>query len=471
MSAGPPAPLPGNETVGFRRRREKRAVAEAFLAGKPLLVGLDLAKKRHAAWIAGRDLIPIRRFMVPHSHEGLEKLLERAELDRAATSSDRVLVFMEPTSHFWENVANFLEAREVAYRLVSPLAVCREREIEHITYAKGDYRDAELIVNLGASGQWTHRLLEKEPLWIELRALADEHECLLKAEVRERQRVRSLLELAVPETLECFDDPLGKTARALLKQLSRPATAIPRTFADLVNRVAAIRGVRLARSKLSALAARLRAAPNFGVERALASSLARIGLSVERFETTSAQREEVRSRLVALYRSTPYHGILDTIPGVSPESQALILGMIGDPKQYDRATCLIKLAGTEPRENHSGNAEGRHSISHRGRPSLRFILHRVALGFRRGNPEFNAYVERLRNRERNPLAWREAAVAAGNKYLRLVHRMCVESRPYDRSKLVSRTQAIGASPQASREHPELSQGDAPPRSSNEGGRR
>lgn len=428
----------GRETVGFRRRREKHERAAAFLAGKPLLVGLDLAKKEHAVWMAGPDLVPIRRFMTTHSHEGLAKLLARADAARALHGLDRVIVFMEATSHFWENVANVLEARDVAYRTVSPLAVDRQREIEHITYAKGDYRDAELISQLGKSGHWLHRVLEREPLWLRLRALAREHEDLLEAQTADRLRIRSLLELALPEVLECFDDPLGHTSRALLKRLSRPPAEIPTTFPEVVTRAGQVDGHRILRGKLRALVARLQVAPSFGVESALAASLGRIGLAVDRFELLRDQRDEVRAQLVTLYEATPYRTVLDTIPGVSPESHALLLGFTGDPKQYDRASCLVKLAGTEPRENHSGQAEGSHSISRRGRSPLRSVVYRIVLGFRLGNPEFSAYLTRLRSREKNPLSWYQAAVATGNKYLRLVHHLCLEGKPYDPSRLTAR---------------------------------
>lgn len=43
------------------------------------------------------------------------------------------------------------------------------------------------------------------------------------------------------------------------------------------------------------------------------------------------------------------------------------------------------------------------------------------MGLRTGNPEIAAYIERLRTRQQNPLKWPQAAIAAGNKYLRLVH--------------------------------------------------
>lgn len=426
------------ESIGFRRRREKRRRAQAFLAGHPLFAGLDLAKQRHAVWLAGPDLTPIRRFMVDHSLEGVQRFLREAERARVGGGFDRTIVFMEPTSHFWENVARILEAHEIPYRLVSTLAVDRQREIEHITYAKGDYRDAELIVQLGARGQWLRRRAERVTVWRQLRALAGEHEVLLAAESPESVRIRSLLELAVPEFLDYFRDPVRKTAEALLRKLTRPIAEVPATYAALRERLTQLHVPRLRRGKLSALAARLAAAPSFGVEDALAPSLVRVGLALDRFRLIADQRADVRAQLVELYRATPYHKALDTVPGVGPESQALLLGFIGDPKQYDRSTCLVKLAGSEPRENESGTREGSHSISRRGISALRHVVYRVVLGLRNANAEFAGYLAHLRQRENNPLTWHAAAVATGNKYLRLFHRLCVSGEPYNPAKLRTR---------------------------------
>ncbi len=69
--------------------------------------------------------------MLPHSPDGLAKLLTVVETKRADLGLDRALFFMESTSYFWENVANVLEAKGQAYRLVSPLSVDRQREIEY----------------------------------------------------------------------------------------------------------------------------------------------------------------------------------------------------------------------------------------------------------------------------------------------------------------------------------------------------
>jgi transposase len=247
--------------------------------------------------------------------------------------------------------------------------------------------------------------------------------------------VRCFLELAVPEFLAHFRDPLASTARAVLKRLTRPAAEIPTTFAALATRAGATEGRRLVRGKLRAFLAALDGARSYGVESALPGTLARIGGAVDRYEILRDQRNDVRARLVALYETTPYRNVLDTIPGVAPESHALVLGFLGDPRRYDRATCLVKLAGTEPRENHSGQGEGSHSIARRGRAALRYIVHRIVLGLTNGNAEFSAYIKRLTTREKNPLKWPQAAVAAGNKYLRLVYHMCVDGKGYDPLKL------------------------------------
>jgi len=425
----------GHETVGLRRAREKRARANRFLEGKPLIVGLDLGKGKHAAVFGGLDLVPIRRFMVPHSLEGVGRLLEEAERDRVAGGFDRVIVFFEPTSHFWQNVANVLDARGIDYRTVASLGVERHREIEHLTYAKGDYRDAVLILQMGGRGQWLRRLLHADPLWLELRTLSYEHELLLELETAERLRVRSFVELVLPEFFDYFDDPLKLTARTLLKVL---ATGTPATFQALLESAAQVTGHRLRVSKIKALTARLATNARFGVERLLGPTLVRVGLAIDRYELLSHQRSGIRKRLVALYEKTPYRVSLETIPGVGPENHALLLGLVGDPKQYDRSTCLVKLAGAEPRENHSGMGEGSHSISRRGSSRLRHLLHRIVLGLRSHNKEFSAYLARLQKRDASPLKFHQAAVATGNKYLRLVFRLCVAGARYDATKLGSR---------------------------------
>ena len=380
--------------------------------------------------------------MIDHSLDGVTGFLERTTRVRGEHGFDRLLVFMETTSHFWKNVANVLERQGVAYRTIAPLAVDRKREIEHLTYAKGDFRDAELIARLGAEGHWLDRVLEREKVWIELAALVREHETMLDLEIRERHRIRTLLELAVPEFLDVFRDPLKTTARAVLRLLTSPPV---QTHEELRTRVASLKAGgkgsrRLQVSKARQLDALLKLAPSFGVERCLSAAFTRIAFAIDRFDQHARHRELVRETMLRLYEQTSLNKWLDTIPGVDPFANALLLGLVGDPRRYDRPSCLVKFAGIEPRENHSGEGEGAHSISRRGMPLLRLVLFRVVLGFLKSNAEFGAYMKRLVDRDQNPLAYHQAFVAASNKYLRLVYALCSTQTAYDPSKIVAPAQ-------------------------------
>lgn len=427
------------DTVGLRRRREKRAATAAFLGPNPLLVGLDLAKEKHAVLIAAaRDLSPVRRFMAQHSREGILRILAEAERERTAGGFERTVLFMEPTGYFWQQIANIFEAEKALYRLVSPLAVDRQREIEHQTFAKGDFRDAEHILQLGANGQWLRLELGKDRLFADLAIVAREHEFLVHAAAREKTRLRSLVGLVLPEVFEYFDDPTGNTARAVLKSASKPCLGMAAaSFAELRERLAKVTGVRVYRQKIRSLLARLEASPSFGVEIVLPATLARIAFAIERWELLDQELKEARVRLLHLYEQLPFRAALDTIPSVRPETNAALIGLIGDPRRFDRARCLVKLAGSECRENQSGSGEGSHSISRRGRPLLRHLVHRIVLGLTHSKNPLALYLQRLQERAKNPLKRSQAIVATGNKYLRLVHRLCVTGQPYDASKLIN----------------------------------
>ena len=83
------------------------------------------------------------------------------------------------------------------------------------------------------------------------------------------------------------------------------------------------------------------------------------------------QQALLREKLVGVYREIPYARNLDSIPGSSPVENAVLLGVLGDPKEFDDARALVRLAGLDPSERSSGNYEGRTPITKAGRARLR----------------------------------------------------------------------------------------------------
>jgi hypothetical protein len=143
------------KTRGFQRQVNKLAHKQAMVTPDTLLVGLDLGQKTHAVWVCRSDQTPLDQFMVDHSWEGLEGLLGRTQQLQRQEGLSRVLFAMEPTSHYWMVVVDFLEQHHQPYRLVQPITVWRERQAQDYSFAKADLRDARMIGQLTAQLKFT----------------------------------------------------------------------------------------------------------------------------------------------------------------------------------------------------------------------------------------------------------------------------------------------------------------------------
>jgi transposase len=70
-------------------------------------------------------------------------------------------------------------------------------------------------------------------------------------------------------------------------------------------------------------------------------------------------------------------GLVTTIAGLTVTGAAAILAETGDPARFATPRALVKHAGLCPRDNASGAAHGKTSISERGRPALRLAAWRA----------------------------------------------------------------------------------------------
>jgi transposase len=159
------------QTRGMVRHEAKRHRRRQRLPEMSLIVGVDIGKSRHAAWMIDPGLRPLARAKIAATPEGIEALLARAERAQKKAHLDHTVVAFEPTSHYWMLLADGLEKRGVDYLVVHPISVWRGREIRDYSYAKDDFKDASLIAELAAELHFTQARL-REPLWQTMRSLA-----------------------------------------------------------------------------------------------------------------------------------------------------------------------------------------------------------------------------------------------------------------------------------------------------------
>jgi len=395
-----------------------------------LLVGIDIGKKQHACIVMDLRAKMLARFKFSNSRQGFERLLEKVGATRREARAVHLLFGMEPSGHYWRNLAYFLEGQGYRFRLVNPFTLKRHREGQDLSRTKNDYRDAAMVAELLRTGKFTLTRLTYGQR-AELRRTFILYTRLVDDRARQKTLLRGALDCLFPEFLRVFKDPLGLTARAVLLACPSPHTIREKGLEEFVSLVRqAYKGRRLALGKLRALHEVAKESIGIPAENGvLALELRAILETIELFDR---QIKEVKAQLVEQFLALEESIYLLSIKGIGLTTGAGILAEIGDISTYQSVKSLTKLGGINPSQNDSGAHRGTNTpMTKKGRARLRRIVYQAALCCIAHNPAFQDDYRRLRERKRNPLPKMKAVGAMMNKLLRVVYALLKERRTFE----------------------------------------
>ncbi|MEB4799352.1 IS110 family transposase, partial [Paenibacillus chondroitinus] len=120
-----------------------------------LVVGIDIAKRTHyACFVDDRGRVLRKSFPIFQSKEGFRQLYEAIQEAMQAFGKSEVIVAVEPTGHYWLNLAYFLEEHGIPLVMVNPAHVCRSKELDDNLPTKHDAKDALVIARLAKDGRF-----------------------------------------------------------------------------------------------------------------------------------------------------------------------------------------------------------------------------------------------------------------------------------------------------------------------------
>lgn len=121
-----------------------------------LCVSLDISKYFHVAMIHnGLGEIVTPTFEVDIYQSGFDQLCQKIDKAKVHTQAQVVLVGMEPTSHYFENLARHLLNRSQPVTLINSFSVKRNREQQLMRREKTDQIDVAAIGDLLRRGEGT----------------------------------------------------------------------------------------------------------------------------------------------------------------------------------------------------------------------------------------------------------------------------------------------------------------------------
>lgn len=351
-----------------------------------LVVGIDIAKETQVARAVNFRGIEIGKpCSFKNNRSGFQKLLGWMQSLQNKNNLTSIIIGMEPTGHYWLNLAWWLMEQNLEVVVVNPFQVKNNKENRDNSPTKNDLKDALVIADMVKNGYYSPLRLPTGNYQV-LRILMSNREFVLKQFVTIQNQIQRWLDIWFPEYNRVFKDWSCKTSLVTLRLFPLPSELrnlspeeiYARWKPHMKRRASISFAVALVEQAHQSIAKDV--APET-VKRSLAFLL-------DQYEQLSTQLIQLEQEATSLLNEIPQAQRLLSIPGIGTITVAGILAETGDLSMYRHGRQVLRLAGLHLGEDSSGKHKGKVSITKRGRPGLRKFLYLAVLHLVVNNEEF-----------------------------------------------------------------------------------
>lgn len=334
-----------------------------------LCVSLDISKYFHVAMIHnGLGEIVTPTFEVDIYQSGFDQLCQAIEHARTRTHAQVVLVGLEPTSHYFENLARHLLARRQPVTLINSFAVKQNREQQLMRREKTDQIDVAAIGDLLRRGEGTP-YQPPTGVYLHLQQMDRVRLGKVKVERMLKNQVLGHLDRIFPGLV--LVDPTAKaryspvfatdfwhcqTLQDLIRVCPNPHELVRQSPEQLVQAFHA-RQCRLGPATAAKLIAQAHQTllPDADLV-AIRCELLHHDLAL--LDTLHTHLAALEHRLAELVAQTPYQ-VWIKLKGLSVVQVASLAAAIGDPAHYTAAAQVFRRSGLVSGRNDSGSRQRR----------------------------------------------------------------------------------------------------------------
>ena len=388
------------------------------------LLGIDIAKLNHVASCitSSTNEVIFSNFKFKNDFKGFSALLDKIK----SLDVKNLIIGLESTSHYGENLINFLFKQHFKVALINPLQTSHLRKA-NIRDAKNDRLDSLNIARSLIFGKLNF-VSEKNIDCFSLKKLTRFRSNLIKQRSKAKIQLTSLLDLLFPELQYLFKSKIhSKTIYTLLKKYPSADEIAALKDDEISNLLYASSKGHFKREKSIEL--KSLAKTTVGIKDT-SVSLHVIQL-IELIELFDRQIKDIVTKITDTVNK------LDTkllsVPGINIIACAIILGETNNFDNFSNTTKLLAFAGLDPKIRQSGNFSATSCrMSKKGSPYLRYALIFTAWNAVRHSEKFNKYYCLKRSQSKSHY---NALGHVAHKLVRVIFTLIKKDISYQEEKL------------------------------------
>ncbi len=391
--------------------------------------GIDIGSQTCSGCITRPDKsVVVKSITFANAREGWQVWEKR--LSQLEVEPSQILIGMEATSRYGENLYHELQKQGYVLRLLHPRQTHQFHEQRGLR-AKTDRLDAMTIARALLSGEARAGYVPSERV-ATYRELVRLHTQLSDEAAAYQNEIQALVVVLFPEFTQVFADPCLPSALAVLKRYPSAQDIAIAGVEAITQVLRAQIPAHYGRPTATKLVELARCTGSSG--RALSGRSTSLRILCDQLEHTQANLARLEAEIEQLLITDPGVKGLQQIPEFGPKTVAVLRAELGDVQRFAHVDEVIAYGGMDIEIKESGLWKGKAKLSKRGSGLLRRMLYLAALrSIHLEGSAFGAYYQPLVARG---LKKGSALMAVMRKMLAVAaHLLMHEEENYDPSKV------------------------------------
>lgn len=402
----------------------------------PLYVGIDVSSKNNVIYLMLPNGDKHSSFSLANSHDGSTQLVKRIFTAMTSNNIDSVLIGLEATSVYGDNLVYFLKEDATLASFDRKIHVLNPKQVNKFKESyndlpKNDYIDAFVIADCLRFGRINKEVYMDDYRYKALQNLTRARYFAVTNLTKEKQRFINVLfkKYSTMTQEKIFSDTFSTTALAVYEKFESAETLAKMDLQELTafimekgkNRFPDPDAVAKALQKAARSSYRLPKTVNDSVNQVLAISIT----SIRALESQIKAFDKAITKQMELLPN-----VLISIPGIGPVLSAGIMAEIGDINRFQNQAALAKYAGLAWQQHQSGDFEAQTTrMIHSGNRFLKYYLCEAAFSLVRCDKEYSRFYH-LKYKEVNRFQHKRALALTARKFVRLVFALLKDNRLY-----------------------------------------